>query len=263
MNRLSVNVEIAHIRAEKPGGARYDPAFEGKRGNAEDNLLLLCTKHHKWVDDFGDDYPTEELLAWKAEQVAQGRGASLTEHQVEQIFLAFTTPRAGVEVVGVIRAGGENVVSKIENLKAFKLLSEDMEEQFLGVRVSNVGALGFDVDGVGLEIDIDGPASMMYLFPVEHILHRPFKRLEPQANSVWLDNPLSVGAGIRRAGIPRGYVPVRFRAFADLGSGSRTPGTWVSAVHLPIWADHVSQEWLDGLVALGRRARGEIGGSAH
>lgn len=261
--QISVNVEIAHIRAEKPGGARYDPAFEGKRGNAEDNLLLLCTKHHKWVDDFEDDYPAEELLAWKAEQVAQGRRGGLTENQVEQIFLAFTTPRAEVEVVGIIRARGENVVSKIENLKSLKLLSDRMEEQFLGVRVSNVGALGFGVDGVGLEIDIDGPGPMVYLFPAEHILHRPLRRLEPQANSVWLANPLSVGTGIRLEGIPKGYVPLRFRAFADLGSGSRTLGAWVSAVHLPIWEAHVTQKWLDDFAVLGRRARDQMGGGAR
>lgn len=162
--QISVNVEIAHIRAEKPGGARYDPAFEGKRGDAEDNLLLLCTKHHKWVDDFEDDYPAEELLAWKAEQVAQGRRGGLTENQVEQIFLAFTTPRAEVEVVGIIRARGENVVSKIENLKSLKLLSDHMEEQLRGVRVSNVGALGFGVDGVGLEIDSTGPVRWCTCF---------------------------------------------------------------------------------------------------
>ncbi|MFE4257510.1 HNH endonuclease signature motif containing protein [Streptomyces sp. NPDC056883] len=256
--KLSVTAQIAHIRAESIGGPRYDADFEGV--NSEENLLLLCPKHHGWIDDFEDDYPVDELLDWKRRQAAQGRSAGLTENQAEQIFLLLTTPRAEAEAVGVISAGGENIVSKIENVPSFKLLNADSEQRFMGVRISNVGAIGFDVDSVGVEIDVDGPAPFVYGFPAMHRLHRPPRRLEPQANGVWLADPDTVCNGIRlvmqRVKV---YAPVRFRAFGNLGSGGRVFGPWVSALHLPIWEDHVTQEWLDGFVDLAKQTREKLG----
>ncbi|MGP3687424.1 HNH endonuclease signature motif containing protein [Streptomyces sp. IBSNAI002] len=260
--QLSVTAEIAHIRSASADGPRHDPGYPPELCNAEENLLLLCKKHHGWIDDFPNGYPTEELLDWKRQQLAQGRSTDLTEGQVEQIFNAFTTPKAEAEAVGVIRVGGEGIVSEIENLPEFKLINADSEERYLGVRISNVGAIGFGVDGVGLEIDVDGPAPVVYGFPGGHYLHRPPSRLEPQANGVWLAPPLAVGAGIRLQVFSRAYVPIRFRAYGHLGSGGRVFGSWVSAVHLPIWENHVTQEWLDDLAEQAKQVRSKLGRKA-
>ncbi|MFF8731812.1 HNH endonuclease signature motif containing protein [Streptomyces sp. NPDC015171] len=241
--QISVTAEIAHIRAESAGGPRYDPAFEPV--NKEENLLLLCPKHHGWIDDYADDYPVEELLDWKREQVAQGRSVGLTESQAERIFKALTTPQAEVEAVGVLSAGGENIVAKIENVKAFNPINGESVERHFGVRVSNVGAIGFSVDGVGVMFDLDGLPSA-YLFPAAHRLHRPLKRLEPHANGVWLAEPDHLSL-ITKELLRKARVPIRFRAFGDLGSGTRVDGPWVSGLHLPIWEDHVTQEWVDAL----------------
>ncbi|MFE3022108.1 hypothetical protein [Streptomyces sp. NPDC059256] len=223
--------------------------------NGEQNLLLLCPKHHKWVDDFQDDYTVEDLPEWKQRQVAQGRSVSLTEAQIELVFLAFTTPKAEVDVVGVIRVDGDGITSKIESFPKVKPVNAQSEERFLGVRVSNVGAIGSGVDGVGIEIDVDDPTLLPYWFPAEHGFHRPPQHLEAQANGVWLENPLSVVAGIQQGLIPRGWVPVRFRAFVDLGSGDRTVGAGVQAVHLPIWEEHVTHEWLISLAETAKQVR--------
>ncbi|MEU2775549.1 HNH endonuclease signature motif containing protein [Streptomyces sp. NPDC007162] len=254
---LSINVEVAHIRAEKAGGPRFDVNFT--EVNSEPNLVLLCHKHHKWVDRHPDAYPTEELLTWKECQAVQSRGGGLSADQLDQVVKAFTTPKAEAEAVGIISAGGENIVSKIEYLAEFKLLNADTEARYLGVRITNVGAIGFGVDAVGYEIDIHGPAPLVYGFPAEHIRHRPPRRLEPQANTVWLIDPDVLCNGIRLVmQTVRVYVPVRFRAFCHLGSGGRVLGPWVSALHLPIWKDHISQEWLDGFAERAEQTRAKL-----
>ena len=46
----SIAVQIAHIRSEKPNGPRHEPAYPKEKINSEENLLLLCGKHHTPVD---------------------------------------------------------------------------------------------------------------------------------------------------------------------------------------------------------------------
>ncbi|MFF3672438.1 hypothetical protein ACFYYS_00485 [Streptomyces sp. NPDC002120] len=279
----SINVEVAHIRAERLGGPRYDPGFTKENGkvNSEPNLMLLCLKHHKRVDDHPDAYPTEELLIWKKRQVEQSQGAGLSAEQLDRVVKAFTTPRAEVEAVGILRAGGGSLISKIEDLGTVRAVNADSEERLLGVRIANVGAVGFDIGAVGVEIDVDGPAPVLYFFPpaparrvephavavwmvdvLNDILdvQLPEGRREPQGNVVWSANPLSIAAGLRQGVIPKGWMPVRFRAFGNLGPGARVLGPWVSALHLPIWEDHVTQEWLDGMAAMAAQARAQFRG---
>ncbi|MCX2948801.1 hypothetical protein [Lentzea sp. NEAU-D7] len=90
---LTVAVQIAHIRSETPRGPRHDPDYE-EDVDGEANLLLLCGKHHKHVDDHASAYSTEELLTWKQQQVAQGTGIDLSDNELRQILqrLAATMP---------------------------------------------------------------------------------------------------------------------------------------------------------------------------
>ncbi|MFC8223192.1 hypothetical protein ACFUTY_34100 [Streptomyces sp. NPDC057362] len=252
----SPNVEVAHIRAEKPGGARYDPEFTKANGklNGEENLLLLCLKHHRWVDAHEESYPTEELLAWKARQVTESRGAGLSAKQLDQVVKAFTTPKAEAEAVGASSVG---IVTKIENLKDAKPVNVDSVEFFPGVRISNVGAIDFTVDGVGFDLDLDGQPSA-YLFPPAHRLHQPVRRLQPQSNGVWIADADDLRR-LAKEMIKMARVPTRFRAFGDLGSGSRVHGPWVSSLHLPVWEGHVTQEWLDGFIDLAKQTRAQLG----
>lgn len=75
----SIAVQIAHIRSEKPGGPRYDVAFPRQLLNAEENLLLLCGKHHTPVDQNESVFATDELLVWKAAQIAQAGGTVISD----------------------------------------------------------------------------------------------------------------------------------------------------------------------------------------
>jgi hypothetical protein len=93
--QLTVIAEIAHIRSEKPDGPRYDPEYPESLIDQEENLLLLCAKHHKPVDDHDSVYPTEELLEWKRKQVADRTPRELSDQQVERIFRHYDLGRLG------------------------------------------------------------------------------------------------------------------------------------------------------------------------
>jgi hypothetical protein len=93
--RLTVVAEIAHIRSEKPDGPRYDPTYPASLINDEQNLLLLCGKHHKPVDDHESAYPVDELLDWKRTQVAVMSDQNLSDGQVERIFVHYDLNRLG------------------------------------------------------------------------------------------------------------------------------------------------------------------------
>jgi len=84
--QLTIIAEIAHIRSEAPGGPRYDPDYPLDLIDTEQNLILLCRKHHKPVDDHESTYTVEELLAWKQQQIAEGSGSDLTGPQLAQIL---------------------------------------------------------------------------------------------------------------------------------------------------------------------------------
>jgi hypothetical protein len=71
-----VAVEVAHICGAKDGSARYDPAMTDEQRAAFDNLVLLCTSHHKLVDRIEPEkYPVEALREWKAANEPGGLAA--------------------------------------------------------------------------------------------------------------------------------------------------------------------------------------------
>lgn len=71
-----MNLEMAHICAEEPGGPRYVENMTDEERNAFDNFILLCTPHHKIVDKVKrDDYSIDTLRTWKAQREAEGREA--------------------------------------------------------------------------------------------------------------------------------------------------------------------------------------------
>lgn len=58
----SVRADIAHIRGEKPGSARYAPDMTDEERNSQDNLMLLCPNHHRQIDLL-------EPRAWSADRL--------------------------------------------------------------------------------------------------------------------------------------------------------------------------------------------------
>lgn len=73
-----VGVEIAHIHGANEGSARYVESMTDEERAAFENLILLCTAHHKLVDRLAPgEYPAEVLRGWKEMSEPQGAEQSV------------------------------------------------------------------------------------------------------------------------------------------------------------------------------------------
>jgi hypothetical protein len=61
-----VRADIAHIRGDRPGSARYAPEMTDAERNSQDNLILLCPNHHREIDLLRpQDFSAEDLMKMK------------------------------------------------------------------------------------------------------------------------------------------------------------------------------------------------------
>jgi hypothetical protein len=58
--------EICHIRARSQGGPRFNAAQTDAQRNGYENLIILCSNHHKVIDAKPDVYTVEILIEMKA-----------------------------------------------------------------------------------------------------------------------------------------------------------------------------------------------------
>lgn len=79
--------EVCHIRAEKPGGARYDAKMTDENRRAAANLILLCNVCHKLVDTERKKYTVPILTKWKSDREAKfaAVGDTLRQRYTQQI----------------------------------------------------------------------------------------------------------------------------------------------------------------------------------
>ena len=66
----SVVGEVCHIRAQNPTGPRYLSGLDDWQVHGPANLILLCSQHHKIVDDHPDEYTIAQLEKMKNEHEA-------------------------------------------------------------------------------------------------------------------------------------------------------------------------------------------------
>lgn len=60
-----VTGEVCHIKAKSTHGPRHDERQSIAERNGFENLLLLCSHHHKEIDSLPDVYTTEQLTIMK------------------------------------------------------------------------------------------------------------------------------------------------------------------------------------------------------
>jgi HNH endonuclease len=60
--------DVCHIKAEKPGGPRFDKKLSPERRRAPANLILLCSTCHKLVDREPQKYTVAVLTKWKRDR---------------------------------------------------------------------------------------------------------------------------------------------------------------------------------------------------
>lgn len=61
--------ELCHIIGESPSGPRGHPTLSEILAKDENNLILLCGKHHKIVDGKPEEYPVETMLKMKEDHL--------------------------------------------------------------------------------------------------------------------------------------------------------------------------------------------------
>lgn len=80
--------EICHIQARSKGGPRFNASLSIKDRSAFDNLILLCSHHHKIIDAQPEIYTTETLIELKAiHESAAGRPEKAEDNFFAQLLL--------------------------------------------------------------------------------------------------------------------------------------------------------------------------------
>lgn len=244
----SLNAQIAHIRSPSPNdGPRYDASYPVHLHYADENVLLLCHQHHVWIDDHPDLYSVDELLDWREKQIRQEGGSGLDESQIARIVEAILEVRASTELLGVIEVGAGRISVPISELKETRLLNSDESGRFIGVSVTNHGAIALEVHNVGIDIGLHGAVDPLnYQFPAEWYPGRPDSMVGPLDSSYWIAHVPTIGAGLLEAlkHIAGPRWPETFRAYAVLGTGQRIQGDLTDIIHLPIWGVDVTSESL-------------------
>lgn len=82
----SVLCQICHIKGENNGAARFDEKQTPRDRQAFDNLILMCGKHHKIIDDNPAKYQAEALFARKAEHEQGNAPQEISKSDVERLL---------------------------------------------------------------------------------------------------------------------------------------------------------------------------------
>lgn len=252
----TIAVQIAHIRSEKPGGPRYDPDYPPELLNTEENLLLLCGKHHTPVDQHESVFTIAELLVWKAAQVAQAGGTAVSDADLVDLVRTLESTLSAlydalrvavtVDAVGGRIASGGLVVMPLEGLAHITLPDDADPTLLLGVKVVNKGSAAIDVTSAGIEIDVGHPDEILasWIFGGPWCKHGFPHRLEGRSMEHWYVDGATITATVTELAKDAPRAPVRFRPFVDLGDDTREEGEWRSALQLPIWKEGITEDRL-------------------
>ena len=84
----TVTGEICHIQARSRGGPRYNASLSIKDRHAFENLILLCSHHHKIIDAQPEIYTTDTLIELKSiHESAAGRPEKAEDNFFAQLLL--------------------------------------------------------------------------------------------------------------------------------------------------------------------------------
>jgi len=82
--------DICHIKAEKKGGARYDPKQSPEERAAFENLIVLCKNHHQVIDATPDTYTVDLLTDMKEMHEREG-SPELTSESARQASMLYAS----------------------------------------------------------------------------------------------------------------------------------------------------------------------------
>jgi hypothetical protein len=256
----SVAVQIAHIRSAKATGPRHDPAYPADKHHCEENLLLLCNKHHHPVDNNESKYSITELLEWKKKQVTADGGFLVEDEDIAGLAAALqaslgelvqaTQLQMTVRFVGGRLARTREVacislngLHELDQLNGHLLLPG----RLVGVEVENRGIVGAEVQSVGIHIDHgpSQPGPWVYGYTANDITPWGYPcRVDGHSTRDWFETEGRIRGHVDRLYTARALAPQRFRPWAQLGNGSRLTGEWITRADLPIWEPGVGEAQL-------------------
>ena len=87
---LTLNSTVAHVHARRENAPRWNASMSEDDNRSESNLILLCLEHSSEVDNVPDEYPAEQMQAWKVtirnEYDRFHQSWTITEDQVAEVF---------------------------------------------------------------------------------------------------------------------------------------------------------------------------------
>jgi hypothetical protein len=100
--------EICHIKAKSPNGPRYDPSQTDAERNGYENLLVMCGRHNKTVDDprTRERFPVEVLQQYKREHEARHQNNTVSKQALNTFVSSFQV--AGSIITTYNQSGGQN-----------------------------------------------------------------------------------------------------------------------------------------------------------
>lgn len=237
---LTIVVDIAHIRSGLPAGPRHVPDYGPVREFA--NLLLLCSKHHRLIDDHPEDFPIGTLEDWKEAQVSEA-GTPLAADLVASLRLqiselagelgtiASPAPNRNASVQLLCGRGSlsDAVMLPLANYR--RVTFEDVVSiVYLGIEVRHHEPL--HVRQAGLEFAFDDAPSAVYLPPeLKHCGAGLEVRLIDQKEL--RDSMVRLARTTNR-------LPQRFRGFVELSDDRQVRSEWTPMLDLPIWRDDIT-----------------------
>ncbi|MBP3954995.1 HNH endonuclease [Gemmata sp. G18] len=135
----SIVGEICHIKGEKEGSARHDQNQQNSERHSFDNLILLCGRHHKVIDDNESKYPVSFLINVKGKhETGQPKTRALSNEQTDRLIASVPGNRVVNRTTVKTRnqLGGMNANTIINQ---FTLPTDD--EQVTVEGLLNIGAV--------------------------------------------------------------------------------------------------------------------------
>jgi len=104
-----VTARICHIKGNKPGSRRHDPAQTEEERQGYDNLLLMCPIHHDVIDADDVTFTENVLRVIKADHEAKYRDEPAPDKSMEELFLAnvMLASTAGSVILSANQSGGQ------------------------------------------------------------------------------------------------------------------------------------------------------------
>lgn len=93
---------VCHLRAAKPGGARFDNSMTNEDRRAVSNLVLMCGGHHKQIDSkqYEAEYPVERVAQIKRDHEAKFKGIGSSLRKAFQTEYADVTDKLNPSIAG-------------------------------------------------------------------------------------------------------------------------------------------------------------------